>query len=131
VTDFLCTRPLLWDPEGTGPICRLSDSTGVVDTDTLVHVSRDGEVLAKFAGVPLGADASLSPDGSRLYIAGVLNGTKGVWWLPVGGGDLTKVIAFDDPSLTVPLSTFSVGDEHLYLTIAKYESDIWVMDLEW
>ena len=24
-----------------------------------------------------------------------------------------------------------VGPENLYLTIAEYESDIWVMDLEW
>jgi len=26
---------------------------------------------------------------------------------------------------------FTVGPEHLYVTIAEYESDIWVMDLEW
>ncbi len=25
----------------------------------------------------------------------------------------------------------SVGAEKLYLSVAKYESDIWVMDLEW
>jgi len=131
VTDFFCARPLLWHPEGIGPICRLSDSTGTVDTDTLVNVSREGEVLAKYTGMPVGTSASLSPDGSRLYISGTLNGSQGVWWLPVGGGDLTKVIGFDDPSLTVPWDAFSVGDEHIYLTIARYESDIYVMDLEW
>jgi serine/threonine-protein kinase len=131
VTDFFCARPVLWHPDGIGPICRLSDSTGTFDTDTLVHVSRDGEVLARYAGMPLGVSAAVSPDGSRLYVAGALNGSRGVWWLPVGGGDLTKVIAFDDPSLTVPWDAFSVGDEHIYLTIARYESDIHMMDLEW
>jgi len=44
---------------------------------------------------------------------------------------VTKVVAFDDPSLTVPGGSFSVGDDRLYLTIARYESDIYVMDLEW
>ena len=45
-------------------------------------------------------------------------------------GDATKVVAFDDPSVAV-LNTLTVGSETLYLTIAEYESDIWVMDLEW
>ncbi len=46
------------------------------------------------------------------------------------GGDATKVVAFDDPSLTV-LGTITVGPENLYLTISEYESDIYVMDLEY
>jgi hypothetical protein len=39
-------------------------------------------------------------------------------------------VAFDDPSVAVQ-GYLTVGPEHLYLTIAEYESDIWVMDLEW
>jgi hypothetical protein len=53
-----------------------------------------------------------------------------VWWIPANGGEATKVVAFDDPSLTVQFG-LTVAPEHLYLTIAKYESDIYVMDLEW
>jgi Tol biopolymer transport system component len=72
-----------------------------------------------------------SPDGSRIYtVATEEDGSEGVWWIPANGGDATKVVAFDDPSLTVP-GYLTVGPEHLYLTIAEYESDIWVMDLEY
>ena len=40
------------------------------------------------------------------------------------------MVEFDDP-LRTPLWGLSVGEERLYLTVAEYESDIWVMDLEW
>jgi hypothetical protein len=40
-------------------------------------------------------------------------------------------VAFDDPSRTVIGYRLVVGSENLYLTIDEYESDIWVMDLEW
>ncbi len=50
--------------------------------------------------------------------------------IPADGGDATKVVAFDDPSLAV-FGTITVGPENLYLTIAEYESDIYVMDLEY
>ena len=99
-----------------------------------MHVSRDGEVLwrlAKPAGIVATSMLRFSPDGSRIYFLGSHeDGTGGVWWIPANGGDATKAVAFDDPSLTVPWG-LTVGREHLYLTIARYESDIWVMDLEW
>ena len=88
-------------------------------------------MLTRFSGMPLGGAARLSLDGSRIYISGThRDGSNGIWWIPAGGGDPTKVVAFDDPSLAVPAG-FSVGEEHLYLTIARYESDIHVMDLDW
>ena len=59
------------------------------------------------------------------------DGSRGVWWIPATGGDVTKVIAFDDPSLEVFINALSVGSDNLYLMIAEYESDIWVMDLEY
>lgn len=72
-----------------------------------------------------------SPDGSRIYFVGTHeDGSLGVWWIPANGGNATKVVALDDPSLTVaPILT--VGPENLYLTLSEYESDIWVMDLEY
>ncbi|MDH3292647.1 MAG: hypothetical protein OEO20_04250 [Gemmatimonadota bacterium] len=39
------------------------------------------------------------------------------------------VVVLDDPSLIVYVP--AVGPEHLYVNIIEYESDIWVMDLEW
>jgi hypothetical protein len=41
------------------------------------------------------------------------------------------VVAFDDPARIVPWSSFSGGPDRVYLTIAEYESDIYVTDLEW
>ncbi len=127
----MCGAPLLWHPAGTSLVCRLTDSTTSTDTEDLVRVSREGEVLARYNGMPVGWTAGLSPDGSRIYLAGTHRGSKGVWWIPANGGDLTKVVAFDDPSLVVPWDAFSVGDGHLYITLVRYESDIHVMDLEW
>ncbi len=49
---------------------------------------------------------------------------------PVTGGDATQLVAFDDPSLSV-YPALTVGADHIYLTISEYESDIYVMDLEY
>ncbi|MEK7668299.1 MAG: hypothetical protein AAB409_06595 [Gemmatimonadota bacterium] len=40
------------------------------------------------------------------------------------------VAAFDDPAL-VSFNAISVGPDELYLTVAQYESDIWVANLRW
>jgi Tol biopolymer transport system component len=98
-------------------------------------VSRDGEVLWRYDAATVGLQRwdspQFSPDGSRIYFTGTHeDGSQGIWWIPANGGEATKVVAFDDPSVAVQ-GYLTVGPEHLYLTIAEYESDIWVMDLEW
>ncbi len=132
VTDFLCERPLLWHPDGASVMCRLTDSE-FDPTDVLVRVSTDGQVLQRFGDIPVGASGDVSRDGSRIYVAGTdSDGAKGIWWMPAEGGALTKVVAFDEPALTVPwFMAFSVGEDRIYLTIAQYESDIHVVDLAW
>ena len=99
-------------------------------------MSRDGEVLSRYdpwtAGQQLLGTFRFSPDGSRIYFTGTHeDGSGGVWWIPASGGDATKVVAFDDPSLVVLEGFLTVGPENIYLTISEHESDIWVMDLEW
>ncbi len=49
---------------------------------------------------------------------------------PVTGGEATQLVAFDDPSRSV-FTALTVGPDHFYLTISEYESDIYVMDLEY
>ena len=72
-----------------------------------------------------------APDGSRIYVHALHeDGSRGLWWIPADGGNATKVVAFDDPSRNVTVY-LTVGPANLYLTIAEYESDVWVMDLEW
>ena len=42
------------------------------------------------------------------------------------------VIKNDDDALWANVYSFEVGpDNRIYLAVAEYESDIWVMDLEW
>jgi dipeptidyl aminopeptidase/acylaminoacyl peptidase len=126
LTDFGCTDPD-WAPDGSVVLCDAGEE--------MVQVSREGEVLARYdisaAGLRGLSRLKFSLDGSRIYfLATYEDGSEGVWWIPDNGGDATKVVAFDDPSLTV-FRNLTVGPENLYLTIAKYESDIWVMDVEW
>ncbi|MEX0781076.1 MAG: S9 family peptidase [Dehalococcoidia bacterium] len=41
--------------------------------------------------------AGFSPDGSRLLVASNITGTNQLYQLPVGGGDLAPITAFDEP----------------------------------
>jgi Tol biopolymer transport system component len=124
-----CFGISFWGPGSTGLLC--NDRR----TRTWVRVSREGEVLSHYdsatVGLPSFSILRFSPDGSRIYGVGTdQDGSEGIWWIPTSGGRAAKVVAFDDPLLT-SFGVHTVGPEHLYLTIAQYESDIWVMDLEW
>jgi len=126
LTDFGCGVPE-WASDGSSLVC----FAGV----ELVRVAREGAVLARYqlsnAGLRQSDQPRLSRDGSRIYFqATAQDGSQGVWWVPAGGGDAAKIVAFDDPSIVV-LRGFSVGSGNFYVTIAEYESDIYVMDLEW
>jgi len=125
LTDFGCWWPD-WAPDGGHVLCH----TGL----EMVLVSREGTILARHNPLTDGrrgfGQSTFSPDGSRIYFfADHEDGSEGVWWIPTNGGDASKVVAFDNPFLSV--SRLTVGPENIYLTISEYESDIWVMDLDW
>jgi Tol biopolymer transport system component len=123
LTDFRCVFPD-WAPDGASLICDAGAE--------FARVSRGGGVLSRLATTPAveGYAPLFSHDGSRIYFFGThQDGSLGMWWIPATGGVATKVVAFDDPSLSV--FGGAVGPENLYFTISEYESDIWVMDLEW
>jgi Tol biopolymer transport system component len=127
LTDFGCGWPD-WAPDGASLVC---DAAG----NSFARVSTDGDVRSRYGFSDPVLIRTVRPqfshDGSRVYfIASDVDGVRGVWWIPADGGEATTVVVFDDPSLTV-LDMMTVGAEHLYLTIAEYESDIWVMDVEW
>jgi Tol biopolymer transport system component len=123
-----CQGPV-WAPDGASLLC-------YVLREGWARVDRDGEVLWHYDPTTAGRldyyyIPQFSPDGSRIYfVASDPDGSEGIWWIPASGGDATKIVEFDDPSLTVK-GFLTVGPSNLYLTIAEYESDIWVMDLEW
>ena len=98
-------------------------------------MSRDGEIVSHYDlsgdGLVLTDSHQFAPDGSRIYVRATYeDGTEGVWWIPTAGGRATKIVSFDDPSVAVGFD-LTVGWDNLYLTVAQYESDIWVMDLDW
>jgi Tol biopolymer transport system component len=126
LTDFGCRIPD-WAPDGASLVCYAGDE--------LVRVSREGQVLARYGFLKAGlrgiARPQFSPDGSRIYfLATEEDGSQGVWWVLVSEGEPAKAVAFDDLAVVV-LPFLTVGPRSLYLTIAQYESDIWVMDLDW
>ena len=85
------------------------------------------------AGIPHLLRAQFSADGNSIYAYGVApDGSQGIWAIPSSGGDPVLVIENDDDALWANLYSFEVGpDNRIYLAVAEYESDIWVMDLEW
>jgi len=126
LTDSRCAYPD-WAPDGASLLC--------VDGRRWVRVSRNGEVLTRYdpsaAGLRIYPFPQFSPDGAKIYVRAVHeDGSEGVWSIPTTGGEASQVVAFDDPSLSV-LYNLTVGPKRLYLSIAEYESDIYVMDLEW
>jgi serine/threonine-protein kinase len=135
LTDFP-SRPLDWTPDGRGVLCVSGGGS------ELLVVSRDRHVLWRYdltavngltllwSVLQLG-NAQYSWDGRVIYLAAVhRDGRQGIWAIPAAGGPARLVVAGDDPAALLP-GEFSVGPDRLYLTVAQYESDIWVADLDW
>jgi dipeptidyl aminopeptidase/acylaminoacyl peptidase len=134
LTDF-GSFPLDWTPDGTGVLC-ISPARF-----ELLVVSRDKRVLWRHdlravSGLTrLGAPpvAQYSSDGRFIYLGAVhRDGREGIWAIPTAGGTARLVIAFDDSALIAAFGgSVSIGSDRLYLTVAQYESDIWVAKLRW
>ncbi len=72
-----------------------------------------------------------SVDGTRLYALAANEGQASMWSIPVDDGVPELAVEFDDPELAVVWPYFSLDGENFYLNIARFESDIWVMELEY
>jgi Tol biopolymer transport system component len=116
-----------WAPDGSGVLC---------DSGTeLIFASPQGREIWRRNVIPTsGLISYLNPryatDGKTVYASGRhRDGRAGVWAIPVAGGAPHLVIASDDPSLVARY--LSVSRDRLYLSVAQYESDIWVANLRW
>jgi Tol biopolymer transport system component len=125
LTDFICRVPD-WAPDGESLVCL----AGLAGSE-LVIVSKTGEAVTRFDPQMNPFEPLFSPDGSEVYFLVRKGPAAGVWSFPVMGGEATQLVAFDDLSLNVLWGTLTVGPNHFYLTISEYESDIYVMDLEY
>ena len=126
LSDLFCLTPV-WAPDGSGVLCLTS-------TTSWVLVSPQGRVLwrrdTRLAHL-VNMFHPFSRDGRTLYTRAVhQDGREGIWAVPTVG-EPRLVIAFDDPALADPLPYLSVGADRLYLTVAQYDSDIWVANLKW
>ncbi len=138
LTDFPCLAGD-WTRDGSGFVSPVG-ADQEPGAATFVLVAKDGRAtrraLPAARRLQLGACPRFSRDGGTLYAVGTHeDGRTGVWALPAGGaGEPRLVITFDDPTLVAlaPVGcVLSVGRDRLYLTVAEYESDIWVAKLSW
>jgi Tol biopolymer transport system component len=126
LTDFGCIL-YAWAPDGSGVLCGSGGG--------LLLVSRKGEVLWRNGpsdGVHTFRWPQFSWDGSTIYSYAVHeDGSEGIWAIPAQGGEHEPnlVVAYDDAEVTGGV-LFSVGPDHVYVTVGQSEVDIWVMDVE-
>ena len=114
-----------WSPDGRRVLYEVANSIRVV--------SLDGEEQRWLDGVATGLIGTYWPDWSHdgrgvYFFGGDSVGTQALYAMPAGGGRPHVLVRFDDPTKHVQLA-FSVGDGKVYLSVAEYESDVYVMDL--
>jgi serine/threonine-protein kinase len=136
LTDFGCLSPS-WAPDGASLVCNGDDPDAEPEARWApMRISRNGEVIWRHSPTPVAfriqwsSSPRFSTDGSRIYFVATDEEGRGVWWIPAEGGQAARIVTFDDPPLSV-WPNLTVGPENFYFTIAEYESDIWVMDLDW
>jgi len=131
-----------WAPDGSGFVSNYgAEQNG--RAATLVVVGRDGKATRR--ALPGARRLRVEPwmrysrDGRTIYaVAKHADGRRGIWAIPASGpGEPRLVVAFDDPALNprpaagVWNTSIGVGPDRVYLSVAEYESDIWVADLRW
>ena len=120
-----------WSPDGSKIVCGWNVGFGIK------LFSRSGELLWHLepdfdAGVPAMFRPRFSADGSTLYVYGSdAEGSQGIWAIPTEGGAPRLVIENDDESRWIYSLSLRVHGDRIYFSVAEYESDIWVMDLEY
>ncbi len=76
--------------------------------------------------------AAFTPDGNVILFNAFDAGFyRHVWAVPVEGGSPRIVVDFSNSSKILYPNGLSVRGDQLYLSLGEFESDIWVMDLEW
>ena len=124
LTDFTC-GPGDWAPAGDHFVCPWDGSIKLV--------TAGGDLIwqSERAGMRF-QEPRFSTDGRTIYFRGAAESGSpaGIWSMPADrSADPELIIIADDPSLWY--RHLAVGPEHIYLTVAEYQSDIWVMDLVW
>jgi Tol biopolymer transport system component len=122
--------PVDWAPDGSGVLCLRASEILLVSPQKKVLWRRNVESTSRLVGWGF---MKYSRNGRTIYtVATHRDGRRGVWGIPVSGGEARLVVALDDPLLAVPSQPdVAVGRDRLYLAVSEYESDIWVAKLRW
>jgi Tol biopolymer transport system component len=71
-----------------------------------------------------------SPDGRRIFLFGIdPQGQSSIWSISSEGGTPTLVVRFDDPSRESNRREFDTDGKRIYLTLARKDGDVWVLDV--
>jgi Tol biopolymer transport system component len=82
------------------------------------------------AVMPAPAFAVWSADSRTVYYKAYdAERRSSIWSVPVNGGTPQLLVTFDDPSRPSFRREFACDGQRFFFTIARHESDIWVMDL--
>jgi serine/threonine-protein kinase len=118
-----------WSPDGKWIAYRSSAGISLIPPD-----GGDPRVLAKGGSENLGPELMFpewSPDSRTVFIrARDSQGMASFWSVPMSGGAPRMLVRFDDPMRNSLRHEFATDGERFFFTIARQESDIWVMDLE-
>ena len=114
-------------PDGSGIVCWVRDMRLFAEDGELVREWPANPIIENGWAIPV-----FSPDGSLIYQVLVDQaGRQSIWATPVSGADPFPVVVNDDESLFFYLQGIDVGpDGTIYVIVAEWESDIWVMELE-
>ncbi len=73
-----------------------------------------------------------SLDSSTLfYVQGTIEPLTGLWAISISGGQPQLLVRFDDPSRPSLRSEFSTDGRRFFFSRNEFESDLWLMELEW
>jgi Tol biopolymer transport system component len=71
-----------------------------------------------------------SKDGRSIYYKAYdRDRNSTIWSVPVAGGPARLLVRFDDPSRRSLRREFATDGVRFYFTVARYESDIWTMEI--
>ena len=72
-----------------------------------------------------------SKDSRTIYFRGSpRNERAGIWSVSFSGGEPRLLVRFDDPTRVPFRNQWSSDGENFYFTLAEFEADVWVMELE-
>ena len=114
-----------WSPDGSRIVFGGGNNLGIASPQGEERLLLEGGAV----GFAIANWPEWSPDGRSIYFGGTdSTGSTGIFEIPVAGGQARQRIRFDDPTKNFGYG-FSVGNGKVYLSVAEYESDIYVMDL--